>query len=92
MTRAATAENSDMQRLRQAPVVIPSCTETTKVNNPKLAGSVNFKATVAVQQQGKQPLDGRTPAAESILTRFSPSVHFVGVKCCFALSAALLRF
>lgn len=50
MTRAATAENSDMQRLCQAPVVSPSCTETAKVNNPKLAGSVDFKATVAVQQ------------------------------------------
>lgn len=50
MTRTATAENSDMQRLCQASVVIPPCTETAKVNNPKLAGSVDFKATVAVQQ------------------------------------------
>lgn len=50
MTRAATAGNWDMQRLHQAPVVIPSCTETTKVNNLKSAGSVDFKATVAVQR------------------------------------------
>lgn len=50
MTRAATAQHSDMQRLHQAPVVIPSCAGTTKVNNPKLAGGVSFQATVAVQQ------------------------------------------
>lgn len=62
-----------------------------KGQQPQIS-SVDFKAAVAVQQEGKQPLDGRTPAAESVLTRFSPMVDFVGVKYCFALSAALLHF
>lgn len=49
MTRAATAQHSDMQRLHQAPVVIPSCAGATKVT-AELAGGVSFQATVAVQQ------------------------------------------
>lgn len=89
MTRAATAENSDMQSLCQAPVVSLSCTETTKVNNPKLAGSVDFKATVAVQQWRKQPLDGRTPRGRICPDPLLPHGKFCGCgMLSFALSAA----
>lgn len=86
MTRAATAENLDIQRLRQVPVIFSSCTETTKVNNPKLAVWISKLLQLCNRRENSHWM------AESVLTRFSPTVDFVGVKCCFALSAALLHF